>query len=185
MEDSDIVELYWQRSERAISETDRKYGRYCHAIAYNFCADHEDAEECVNDTWYRAWNLMPEARPPVLSPFLGRITRSLAIDRFRARTRKKRGGGEMPLALEELAECVPSDADPERSYESKEFEEAIGRFVAGLSETEQKVFVSRYWYLASVEAVSERLGFSKSKTKSILFRLRGRLRVYLREEGLW
>lgn len=185
MEDSAIVDLYWQRSERAISETDRKYGRYCHAIAYNFCADHEDAEECVNDAWFRAWNLMPDKRPSVLKAFLGAITRSIAIDLYRAKTRKKRGGGEMPLTLEELSECIPSNADPERSYESKEFEAAIGRFVEGLSETEQKIFVSRYWYLASVEKISERLHFSKSKTKSILFRLRGRLRVYLQEEGLW
>lgn len=184
MEDSLIVDLYWQRSDRAISETNRKYGRYCHTIAYNICANHEDAEECVSDTWFRAWNLMPDKRPTVLSTFLGGITRNFALDLFKAKNRKKRGGGEVFLALDELSDCIPSDADPERSYEMSEFERAIGAFAAQLPETEQKVFVSRYWYLASIQEISRRLGFSQSKTKSILFRVRNKLRVYLREEGL-
>ncbi len=184
MEDQAIVDLYWQRSDQAIEETDRKYGRYCHAIAYKLCADHRDAEECVNDTWLCAWNLMPDKRPSILSSFLGTITRSLAINRYKAKTRKKRGGGETALALEELSECIPSRVDVERSYESKEFEAAIGRFVKGLSETEQKIFVSRYWYMAPVAEIAERMHFSLGKTKSILFRLRGRLRTYLQEEGL-
>ena len=184
MEDSAIVDLYWQRSDRAISETDRKYGRYCHAIAYNFCANNEDAEECVNDTWFRAWNLMPDKRPSVLSSFLGTITRSIAINLYKAKTRKKRGGGELALALDEISDCIPSNADLERSYESQELEAAIGRFVESLSETEQKIFVSRYWYLASIAEISERLHFSQGKTKSALFRIRNKLRVYLQEEGL-
>ena len=100
MEDTAIVDLYWQRSDRAISETDHKYGRYCHAIAYNFVKNKEDAEECVNDTWFRAWNSMPDKRPSVLSTFLGAITRHLAISVYRGKTSQKRGGGEMPLALE-------------------------------------------------------------------------------------
>ena len=185
MEDSAIVDLYWQRSDRAISETDRKYGRYCHAIAYNFCANNEDAEECVNDTWFRAWNLMPDKRPSVLSSFLGTITRNIAINLYKAKTRKKRGGGELALALEELEDCIPSDLDLERSYEITEFQQAIGAFISGLSETEKKVFVARYWYMASVKEIAGRLSFSESKTKGILFRLRNKMRVYLKEAGLW
>ncbi len=184
MKDSEIVDLYWQRSERAIQETDHKYGRYCAHIAFAVCSDRLDAEECVNDTWLRAWNAMPTERPSVLSTFLGRITRNLAINRFEKRTRQKRGGGETPLALDELAECVPSDADPGREIELRELQEAIRRFVEGLQDTEQKVFVARYWYLASVEEISRRLGWTQSRTKSLLFRLRKRLRAFLKEEAL-
>ena len=113
MEDEQIVDLYWQRSDLAISETNQKYGRYCHRIAYNICGTDEDAEECVNDTWFRAWNLMPDQRPAVLSAFLGRITRNLAIDCIKAKNRLKRGGGEAALALDELEECISAGTDPE------------------------------------------------------------------------
>lgn len=184
MEDSAIVDLYWQRSDRAIQESDRKYGKYCHAIAFNLLGDYGDAEECVNDTWLRAWNLMPDKRPGLLSVFLGGICRSLAISLYRAKASKKCGGGETTLALEELADCIPSGADPQREYESREFEEAIGRFISRLPETERRVFIARYWYLASVADISARARFSQSKTKSILFRTRGKLRKYLMEEGL-
>jgi len=184
MEDSMIVELYWQRSDNAIPETARKYGRYCHAIAYNICNSNEDAEECVNDTWFRAWNLMPDKRPPALSPFLGGITRNFALDLFKTKNRKKRGGGETILALDELADCIPDNADLEREYELAEFERAIGSFTANLPETDQKIFVARYWYLIPVAEIAKKLGFTQSKTKSILFRIRKKLRVYLREENL-
>lgn len=184
MEDTAIVDLYWQRSDRAIEETDKKYGRYCHTIAYNLCLNREDAEECVSDTWFRAWNLMPDKRPDILSAFLGRITRSLALDCCKARSRMKRGGGELPLALEELGECIPAGTDPQKECEARELEQAIGRFVNSLPETEQKIFISRYWYLASLEEISGRLGFTKGKTKSILFRSRKKLGAYLQEEGL-
>jgi len=184
MEDAAIVDLYWQRDHRAISETDKKYGRYCYTIAYNICADHEDAEECVNDTWFKAWNLMPEQRPTALTGFLGAITRNLAINAFRFKHRKKRGGGETVLALDELSECLADSMDVSREYEKKEFEEAIGTFAEGLNETEQKVFVSRYYFLASVEEIAARLHCTQGKVKSILFRVRGKLRIYLQEEGL-
>ena len=184
MEDAAIVDLYWQRSDQAISETDHKYGRYCHAIAYNFVKNKEDAEECVNDTWFRAWNSMPDKRPSVLSTFLGAITRHLAISVYRGKTSQKRGSGEMPLALDELSECVPTGADLEQEYEIKEFEEAVGMFVESLPEAEQKVFVARYWYLAPVSEIAEKMHFTQGKTKSMLFRIRNKLREYLREEGL-
>lgn len=184
MEDAAIIDLYWQRSDTAISETDRKYGRLCRSIAYNFVKNHEDAEECVNDTWLRAWNLMPNERPRVLSAFLGAITRNLAISLWRNQTSKKRGGGEMALALEEMQDCIASHVNLERSYESKELEEAIGKFVEGLTVPEQKVFVARYWYLAPVPEIAEKMQFTQAKTKSLLFRLRKKLQIYLQEEGL-
>ena len=113
MEDAAIVELYWQRSDQAIAETEQKYGRYCRSIAGRICRRAEDAEECVSDTWFRAWNLMPDKRPSRLSVFLGTITRSLALDRIKAETRQKRGGGETDLALDELTECLPGGESAE------------------------------------------------------------------------
>ena len=185
MEDAAIIELYWQRSEDAIPETARKYGPYCHRVAYNICADDRDAEECVNDTWLRAWNRMPNERPFLLSVFLGAITRNLALDRWRAGHSKKRGGGELPLALDELGDCVRGSVDPERVVEAKELEQAIDRFVDTLPETEQLIFLSRYWFLASVAEIAGKAGCSQSKVKTTLFRLRKKLRVMLQEERLW
>lgn len=183
MEDAKIVELYWRRSERAISETARKYGTYCRAIAGNICGSGEDAEECVNDTWFRAWNLMPDKRPQKLASFLGRITRNFAIDRHRTQTRKKRGGGETLLALEELSECVPSGVDIEKELEDAELGALIREFVLSLGETERKVFVARYWFLAPVREIAERLACSESKVKSMLHRMRGRLEKRIEEGG--
>ncbi len=184
MEDEQIVDLYWQRSDLAISETNQKYGRYCHTIAYNICGTDEDAEECVNDTWLRAWNLMPDQRPAILSAFLGRITRNLAIDCIKAKHRLKRGGGEAVLALEELEECIPGGTDPEHILEQKELEKAIGRFVTELPRTEKMIFILRYWHIASIDELAEKLHFSKGKIKSSLFRTRRKLRAYLQKEGL-
>ena len=184
MEDRQIVELYWQRSEQAVAETDRKYGRYCEAIAYAVCSDRQDAEECVNDTWLRAWNAMPDKRPTALGAFLGRITRNLAINLFERKNRQKRGGGQMTVALEELEDCIPGREDPQRQVELEELRQAVGRFVAELNETEKVVFTARYWYLKSVEEIAGRMGFTQSRVKSLLFRLRRRLGRYLEEEGL-
>ena len=184
MEDKQIVDLYWQRSDQAISESDRKYGRYCHTIACHICEAEEDAEECVNDTWLRAWNLMPDRRPAVLSAFLGRITRNLAIDSLRTKNRLRRGGGETVFALDELEECIPGGTDPAQAAEEKELEAAVGRFVSGLPEADRKIFVLRYWYLAPLDEIAEKLRFSRGKVKSSLFRTRKKLRARLREEGL-
>lgn len=184
MEDREIVDLYWQRSDRAISESAHKFGGYCYTIAYQICANAEDADECVNDTWFRAWNLMPDKRPSILSAFLGRITRNYALDCYRARTSQKRGGGETALALDELYDCVPASASAEKRFEQKLLEEAIRDFVAALPETERKVFVARYWFLAPIAAIANRTGFTPGKIKSMLHRTRGKLRVYLEEEDL-
>ena len=184
MEDAAIVDLYWQRSEQAIPETDRKYGPYCHTIAYNICTNHEDAEECVNDTWFRAWNLMPDKRPSLLSAFLGAIVRNLALDRYRRRTRRKRGGGEPELALDELGDCVPGSGSVERQIEERELERAVDAFLAALPAEERKIFVARYWFVAPVKEIAARLNCSPGKVKTTLYRLRGRLRGYLQEEGL-
>ena len=184
MKDEQIVDLYWARDERALAETEAKYGVYCLAIARNILSDGADAEECVNDTYLGAWNAMPDARPAMLSAFLGKITRRLALDRWRAKYAAKRGGGETPLVLEELSECVPAGDSPEDALAARELEKAVNDFVRGLPPVEMGVFLRRYWYLESVKDTARRLGFSQSKVKSMLARTRKKLRAHLEKEGL-
>ncbi|MBQ7435113.1 MAG: sigma-70 family RNA polymerase sigma factor [Oscillospiraceae bacterium] len=184
MEDSAIVELYWQRSDDAIAETERKYGRYCHRIAYNITASTEDAEECVNDTWLGAWNAMPDKRPSFLSAFLGRITRNLALNRLESRRSARRGGGEAALALDELSDCIPGQSNPQRRLEQKELEAAVDAFVGDLPETERRIFIARYWFLIPVKEIAERLGCTQSRVKTSLYRTRKKLCVYLEDEEL-
>lgn len=184
MEDERIVDLYWQRSEKAVSETSAKYGRYCYAIACRILSSTEDAEESVNDTWLDAWNSMPPHRPAVLPAFLGKLTRRIAIDRWRGRRAGKRGGGETALALEELEECISSGYDVEREIEERELLEKINRFLAGLPREERDVFVARYFFLAGVSEIGEKFSFSQSKVKSMLLRTRKKLRADLEKEGL-
>ena len=138
----------------------------------------------MNDTYLRAWNRMPEERPNMLGTFLGRITRNLALDRIKASKAAKRGGGQTLLALEELEECVPGHSNPETELEQKELEAVIGHFVAALPKTEKLVFVLRYFYLAPIDEIAEKLHFSSGKVKSMLFRSRRKLRACLEKEGL-
>ena len=147
MDDSKIVDLYWARSDSAIAETAKKFGAYCRTIAYNVLQNPEDSDECVNDTYMRAWNSMPDKRPSALAPYLGRITRNLALSRVIDKNRLKRGGGEVALALDELDECTASAYSLEREVENRELAAALNRFLAQLPETERALFVSRYWFL--------------------------------------
>lgn len=184
MEDAQIVDLYWQRSDAAVAETERKYGRYCRAIARNILDSDPDAEEMVNDTWLAAWNSMPVNRPERLGAYLGKITRNFSLSRALEQSRQKRGGGEPVLALEELAECVAGPDSPERAAENAELAAFLDRFLRGLPETERRVFLGRYWYLTPVEEIARRFGFSRSKTASMLFRTRKKLRQALRKEEI-
>ena len=184
MDDKSIVDLYFNRDEEAITQTDRKYGRFCYSIAYNILTNQEDAEESVSDTYMTAWRTIPPRRPSVLSPFLGKITRHISIDRWRERSAYKRGGGEMPLALEELEDCVAGLQDVETEYQRKELIRVYKKFLDQLPVTERRVFLSRYWYVDSIETIADRYGFSQSKVKSMLHRTRIKLRKQLAEEGL-
>ncbi len=184
MDDTQIVELYWARKESAIEETEAKYGSYCHSIALNILHNPEDATESVNDTWLGAWNSMPPHRPSVLSTFLGKLTRRISIDKWRRSTAKKRGNGQLPLVLAELEDCVSDGKSIEEETERKLLAEVIAAFVKSLPETEQKVFLCRYWYMDSVSAIATRFRFSESKVKSMLSRTREKLRVHLEKEGL-
>ena len=184
MEDTAIVDLYWRRSEQAIAESERKYGNYCHSIARRICRSERDAEECVGDTWLAAWNAMPDKRPERLGLFLGCLTRHAAVSRLRAEQSQKRGGAEIELVLDELAEVLPAESDPAREAEARALGEAIKSYVNSLTETERHVFLGRYFYGLPVASIAARCGFTESKTKSLLFRLRGRLRKHLDREGL-
>lgn len=184
MEDKTIIELYWSRSEQAISETDRKYGKYCHSIAYNILANKEDAEESVSDTYLAAWNAMPPQRPSFLAAFLGRITRNLSIDRWRSTGRQKRGGGELPLALEELQDCIADPRTTESVLEEKRLTDAFNTFLDSLPETERRIFLCRYWYLDPIADIAGQQGYSVSKVTSILYRTRKKLRTMLETEDL-
>lgn len=183
MDDHIIVDLYFQRSERAISETASKYGNYCYSIAYNILSNNEDAEESVNDTYNDAWNSIPPHRPSILATFLGKITRRISIDRWRKRNAEKRGGGEIPLVLDELQDCIANATSVEEEYEKQHLSDVINTFVKSLPETEQKVFLCRYWYVDSISSISKQFGFSESKVKSMLFRTREKLRLVLIKEG--
>ena len=184
MDDTQIVELYWARKESAIEETEAKYGSYCYSIAQNILHNLDDAKESVNDTWLGAWNSMPPHRPSVLSTFLGKLTRRISIDKWRRTTAKKRGDGQLPLVLAELEDCISDGKSIEEETERKLLAEVIAAFVKGLPETEQKVFLCRYWYMDSVSSIATRFRFSESKVKSMLSRTREKLRVRLEKEGL-
>lgn len=183
-DDQKIIDLYWNRSEHAISETAAKYGKYCGSIAYGILLSREDAQECVSDTYMTAWNAIPPRRPADLGTYLGKITRNLAIDRLRAENREKRGGGEVPLALEELEEVVGSSDSPETEAVRKELVVSLNRFLDALSREERYVFLRRYWYIDSIGDIAKHTGFSVSKVASMLYRLRGRLKKQLIKEDL-
>ena len=184
MDDQKIIDLYWSRSETAITETDQKYGKYCYSIAYNILTNNEDAEESVNDTYMAAWKTMPPKRPSILATFLGKITRHLSIDRWRSRNRYKRGGGEIVLALEELEECVTDSQTIEAAYERKQLALVLNRFLESLPETERRIFLCRYWYLDSISDIASYYGFSDSKVTSMLYCTRKKLWTVLEKEDL-
>ena len=183
MDDSKIVQLYFDRAESAIAETEKKYGPYCYTIAYNILANNEDAEESVSDTYLAAWNAIPPRRPSILATFLGKITRRISIDRWRVRTAYKRGGGEIPLALEELNECVSGGETPEQTLMRRQMALRFNQFLQALPETERSVFLCRYWYLDPIAGIAEHFGFTESKVNSMLHRTRGKLRTMLQKEG--
>ena len=183
MEDREIVQLYWDRDERAIAESDAKYGPLCRSVALRILALPEDSEECVSDAWLRSWNVMPPQRPSRLGAFLAKITRNLALDRWTERRARKRGGGAAEECVDELAECLPGGGDPESAAVQRELAERIDRFLRSLPEDERDVFVARYWYMTAVEDIGRSFGFSRSKTASMLHRTRKKLRKALETEG--
>lgn len=183
MQDDDIVKLFLARSETAVAELSNKFGHFCYTIAFNILSNYQDSEECVNDTYLTAWNIIPPNQPRKLSSFLGRITRNIALDKFDYNTAKKRNG-EFDLILSELEECISSPADVEKQYNEGETATYISTFLRKLDFEHRNVFMRRYWYADSISDISKRFEISESKVKSMLFRIRNKLRFFLEKEGV-
>ena len=179
LEDEKIIELYWVRDQRAITCSQQKYGAYCHKIAQNVLHNESDCEECMNDTWFRAWNSMPTERPGILQAFLGAITRNLSLDRYRKNHSKKRGEGEISYIYEEMQDCI-SGENMELHVENMELAEMINRFLAGMKTENRRIFVRRYWYFDSIAEIAKRFSISESKVKSSLMRSRAVSYTHLR-----
>ena len=182
MEDRKIIDLYHQRDETALTETEKKYGTFCGTIALNILGIREDADECVNDTWMAAWRKMPPVRPVSLKAFLGRITRNLSISRYRASRAQKRYAG-LELMLSELEECVPSAVSVERTVEQKELGVQISDWLDTLREEDCRLFVRRYWYGEAVKTLAAEEDCTENAISLRLRLLRGRLKTYLEEKG--
>ena len=183
MEDQQIVQLFWDRKEGAIAAASEKYGGYCASIAWNILGNQEDTEECVNDTYLRAWNAIPPSRPERLSLFLGRITKNLALSRYRRAAAEKRGGGQLPAVLEELEECIPDWRTVEQAYDQQELVAAINAFLETIPKEKQRLFVCRYWYADSIADLAERFGMREGAVAMALSRIRKKLGHYLLERG--
>jgi len=183
MEDSRIVQLYWERDQTAISVTTEKYGHYCQAIARNILGNEEDAEECVNDTYLRAWNSMPPNQPVILSAYLGKITRNLSLNRFKRRAAGKRGGGETEAVLEELEDCVSGEDDTEQEIFKRELLREIDEFLERQPKDKRGLFVRRYWYMDTIPELAERFRMSENNVSVSLNRIRRNLKSYLTERG--
>lgn len=182
MEDKQIVDLFFERSESAITETEKKYGRYCHYIAYRILENDEDAKEIVNDTYLKTWNTVPPNRPDPLKPYVGMISRQLSLDRYEEYHTQKRGGQVM-LVLDELAECIPDNDSGEDIGESVALRDALNKFVWSLPNKTQNVFVRRYWYSSSVAEIAEEYGMKESTVTVLLLRTRKKLKEFLHKEG--
>lgn len=182
MEDKKIVMLYWERSEDAIRESEKKYGKYCYTVAYNILHSQEDSAECVNDTWRGAWNAIPPEKPKKLQSFLARITRNIAIDRYRHNSAQKRSG-EVESAIDEYWECIPNG---EASFEDElVLKFAINGFLATLDTKTRVIFMRRYWYSMDVKDIARGMSLSESYVSVVLHRTRNKFKDYLRKEGIF
>lgn len=183
MEDFEIVNLYFERSEDAIAETTLKYGKYCRTIAYNILFNFMDAEECENDTYIAVWNAIPPTRPRLFSAFIGRITRNIAINRYEYNKAQKRNS-EFDLILSELEGCIAMKETVESVLEEKELANVINDFLKELKKETRVIFVRRYWYSDSIKDIAQRLNIRESKIKTVLFRTRKELQNFLDKKGV-
>ena len=179
----EVAQLSTSGDEQALAETAAKFGAYCRKIADNILHSAHDAEECENDTWLAAWNSMPTNRPARLAPYLGRITRNLALDRFDRAAAQKRGSGQTCAPLDELAECVAAPGSVEDSFDAAETGRLISAFLRTLPEETRSIFLRRYWYCDATADIAARYGLTESKVRVTLHRTRGKLAAYLQERG--
>lgn len=183
MTDHEIVELYWNRNQEAIKQTQYKFEAYLRKIANNVLANFEDSKEVVNDTYLAAWNSMPDNKPKILSTYLGKITRQISIDMYRRKHAVKRNASEYALSLDELGECVSGGSSPEQEFEAERLNSTIKTFLGTLSEDERNTFIGRYYFFDPLKTVAKYCGMSEAKAKSMLYRTRQKLKEYLVKEG--
>ena len=180
MDDIQIVDLYWERSESAISETEKKYGRYCHYIAYQILENDEDAKEIVNDTFLKTWKTIPPNRPEKLKPYVGMISRQLAFNRYEEQHAKKRG--QMALVLEELAECLPIGSENGDPLSGIALRDSLNTFLRGLPQKTRNIFIRRYWYASSIAEIANEYSMKESTVGMLLLRTRNKLKTHLHKE---
>lgn len=183
MEDKDIVSLYFERNDNAITETSVKYRAYCMTVAVNILENSQDAEECVNDALHKVWNSIPPASPENLRTYIGKIVRNLSFDRFRKSTAKKRGKGEIAAVLDELSEIVSGKNTPETEVDRKELTKEINGYLNSITKEKRSIFVMRYWYSLPVSEIAKRTKKTETNVSVILNRLRNSLKTYLNERG--
>ena len=183
MNDEQIVELYWQRDESAITVTQEKYNAYLLKIAFNILNNHEDSEESVNDTYLAAWNSIPPQKPSVLSTYLGKLARRISISLFRKRNADKRQGSEFALSFAEMEDVMEGNMEPEKEVEAKILGELLNKFLRSLKPDERRTFIGRYYYMDSLKEVADYCSMSEGKAKTMLFRTRVKLKEYLAKEG--
>ena len=181
MEDLKIIELYWNRDQAAIEESDRKYGRYCYAIAYRILCSREDSEECVNDTWHNAWRAIPPERPGRLQAYFGCIARNLALGRYGQKNAKKRNA-RLETAMDEYWQCLPNGEMP--VDDEMILKDLVNRFLGSLDKRSRIIFLRRYYYVCSVKEIADSMGLSQSNVNVILHRTRNRFKLYLQKEGI-
>lgn len=183
MDDRQIIELFWNRSEKAILETQLKYGRYCHYISYNILHNDEDADECVNDTLIKVWNTIPPNKPNCFKAFLAKIIRNVSLDRSEKYHAQKRGSGEIALVLNELQECLPQTDNTSAVADELTLRDILNTFLRSLNVDTRKIFIRRYWYLSTIKEISSDFGFNESRVKMSLLRTRNQLKTILEKEG--
>ena len=184
MEDQQIIDLYWNRDESAIAQTNEKYAAYCRYIVSGIVADPEDTEECLNDAYLALWNTIPPRRPNDLTAYLGKIVRNVSLNRWKRCNALKRKATQVPLTLEELGECIPAGGDEEQVLDRMALVASLNSFLEGLEQEQRRIFMARYWYLRSVKDIAEEYGITESKVKMSLMRSRAKLRQELEKEGV-
>ena len=184
MDDREIIDLYWERSESAITRTNEKYGKYSYSIAYAILGNHEDSEECVNDTYIKVWNSIPPQRPSNLAAYIARITRNLSLDKYRASTAEKRGAGHTETVLSELQYCIAGFDDGREFEDQLALVDVLNSFLGSLSPQSRKVFMRRYWYFSSIKEIANEYHMTEGKVKMLLLRTRRELKKYLEREGV-
>lgn len=181
MEDARIVQLYWDRDQSAIRESDQKYGKYCFAVANRILDSREDSYECVNDTWHNAWRAIPPEKPAKLKPFFSRITRNLALDRYAYHNAQKRNT-RLETAMDEYWQCVPNGELP--LDDELVLKDLLNRFLASLDKQTRIIFLQRYWYVCTTREIARNVGLSESNVNVILHRTRNKFKLYLQKEGI-